>query len=91
MTGSFFKDGDYYDFGGSENLVEEEAVKFNTAVLFLNVNSSMRWKILQLIKMLKRFAVYGDKEDFRGGYKKVSSGDLVDCRNLLKSFGEPVE
>lgn len=41
--------------------------------------------------MLSRFAVRGeqvwDDENFRDGYKKVSSGDLVDCRNLLRKFG----
>lgn len=45
----------------------------------------------ELLGMLSRFAVRGeqvwDDENFRDGYKKVSSGDLVDCRNLLRKFG----
>jgi hypothetical protein len=44
-----------------------------------------------LIEMLQKFAEYGedlwDEENFRGGYKKVRSGDLVDCRNLLREYG----
>ena len=46
---------------------------------------------VELLDMLKRFAAHGeqlwDDENFRNGYKKVSSGDLVDCRNLLRQFG----
>lgn len=47
--------------------------------------------IVELLEMLKRFADYGeqlwDDENFRDGYKKISSGDLVDCRELLRQFG----
>ena len=45
----------------------------------------------ELLDMLNRFASCGeqlwDDENFMQGYKKVSSGDLVDCRNLLRKFG----
>lgn len=47
--------------------------------------------IVELLAMLKRFADRGeqiwDDENFRDGYKKIPSGDLVDCRNLLREFG----
>ena len=47
--------------------------------------------IVELLTMLKRFADCGeqlwDEENFRHGYKKISSGDLVDCRALLRQFG----
>lgn len=48
-----------------------------------------------LLTMLRRFAVYGeqlwDDEDFRDGYKKISSGILVDSRKLLRRFGVSFE
>ena len=41
-----------------------------------------------LLAMLERFAVHGeelwDRENFRDGYKKVPSGDFVDCRKLIQ-------
>jgi hypothetical protein len=44
--------------------------------------------IESLLSMLERFAVRGeelwDRENFRDGYKKVPSGDLVDCRKLIE-------
>ena len=47
--------------------------------------------ISDLTNMLKQFANYGeqlwDEENFRLGYKKIPSGHLVDCRNLLRKFG----
>jgi len=45
----------------------------------------------ETVAMLKRFASKGeqlwDDLDFRDGYKKISSGDLIDCRNLLRKLG----
>jgi hypothetical protein len=45
----------------------------------------------ELLSMLKRFAERGehvwDDENFRDGYKKIPSGDLVDCRELLRKYG----
>ena len=45
----------------------------------------------ELLAMLKRFAARGeqlwDDVNFRDGYKKIPSGDLVDCRNLLRKCG----
>ena len=47
--------------------------------------------IVELLTMLKRFADRGeqlwDDENFRDGYKKIPSGDLLDCRELLRQFG----
>lgn len=44
--------------------------------------------IESMLAMLERFACHGeilwDVENFRDGYKKISSGDLVDCRKLIK-------
>ena len=41
--------------------------------------------------MLQRFASLGeqlwDETDFRDGYKQIPSGDLVDCRSLLRQLG----
>ena len=46
--------------------------------------------IESLLTMLERFARRGedlwDREDFRDGYKKIPSGDLVDCRKLIRFF-----
>lgn len=46
---------------------------------------------LRLIDMLKRFARRGeqiwDDDNFRDTYQTIPSGDLVDCRNLLREFG----
>ena len=52
-------------------------------------------EIEDMIEMLKRFALHGeqvwDDINFRDGYKKIPSGDLVDCRNLLRKYGVTME
>lgn len=55
------------------------------------INDKAADAIVELLTMLKRFANRGeqlwDDEDFRDGYKKIPSGDLVECRELLRRFG----
>jgi hypothetical protein len=43
------------------------------------------------LQLLREIGVHGEKlwdsDNFRGGYKKIGSGLLVDCRNLLRKHG----
>jgi hypothetical protein len=61
---------------------------------FANGGDLLQADQCRLLTMLRKFGVRGeqlwDDENFRDGYKKIPSGDLVDCRNLLRRFGVDV-
>jgi hypothetical protein len=70
---------------------EVEVYTCGTRREFANGGDLLQSEQCSLLTMIRRFAVYGeqlwDAQDFRDGYKKISSGLLVDARKLIRRFG----